>query len=630
MLVRCAAAISLALLANCDRSTSSGRADAPQPRSETEKTMLAQGRAVAPAAASPADDGQWTMPAKDYANTRFSELTEINKANVGRLQLALTFTSGTTQGQESAPIVVGDTLYLVTPYPNILYAIDLTKPGGAVKWQVRSMAASAAQGQACCDGVNRGPTYSDGLVFFNSLDAHTFAVDAESGEVRWKTRVGDYTRGETMTMAPFVVGDKVLVGNSGAEFGARGWIAGLNVSDGSIAWRGYSTGPDRDVLIEPDVFKPFYPQYRGTDLGLKSFPGDKWKIGGGTVWGWISYDPEQNLIFHGTSNPSPWNHLQRPGDNVWTNGVFARDPDSGKARWFYQYSPHDLWDHSAVNENIVLDLPWQGRLRKTIIRPERNGYMYVLDRTTGEVLAADPYVANTVSDGVDLRTGRLRHKPEMVPQPGKVVRNVCPNAPGAKDWSPSAFSKVTGLLYVPHNNLCMDWLATKANYIVGTPYIGVTPRFFPGPGGNAGEFMAWDPVKRRKVWTIKERWPVWSGAAVTASGIVFYGNLEGWFKAVDADTGGLLWQFQTGSGIIGQPTVFRGPDGREHVAIISGIGGWIGSMVSHNLDPRDPTAAKGWGNMTADLKKVTTKGAGTLFVFVLPKATARPRQVDLG
>jgi PQQ-dependent dehydrogenase (methanol/ethanol family) len=559
------------------------------------------------------------MPAKDYANTRFSELTQIDRTNVGRLQVALTFSSGTTAGQESAPIVVGKTLYFVTPYPNILYAIDLSTPGGGIKWQVKSMAAAASQGEACCEGVNRGPTYANGTVYFNALDAHTLAVDAESGKVKWKTRVFDYTKGETMTMAPFVVGDKVIVGNSGAEFGARGGIAALDAASGSIVWRAYATGPDKDVLIDAAIFKPFYPQYRGKDLGLHSWPGESWKIGGGGTWGWISYDPEQNLLFHGTSNPSPWNHEVRPGDNLWTDAVFARDPQTGKAHWAYQYSPHDLWDHSGVNENIILDLPWRGKIRKVIIRPERNGYMYILDRTTGEVLAADQYVANTVSDGVDLKTGRLRQKPEMIPKSGKVVRNVCPNAPGAKDWSPSAFSKVTGWLYVPHNNLCMDWLLTKANYIAGTPYIGVTPRFFPGPGGNAGEFMAWDPVNRRKIWSIKERWPVWSGAAVTASGIVFYGNLEGWFKAVDADTGQLLWQFQTGSGIIGQPTVFRGPDGREYVAIISGIGGWIGSMVSKNLDPRDPTAAKGWGNMTADLKKVTNKGAGTLFVFAIPR-----------
>jgi PQQ-dependent dehydrogenase (methanol/ethanol family) len=556
------------------------------------------------------------MPAKDFANTRFSGLTEITKANVKDLEVAFTFDTGVLAGQESAPLVVGRTLYLVTPWPNNLIAIDLTKPGGALKWKVEPKPASASQGAACCEGVNRGPTYADGTIYFNTLDAQTLAVDAETGAVRWRSKVGDYRKGETMTMAPFVVRDKVFVGNSGAEFGARGWITALNTADGSIAWRGYTTGPDSDVLIDPAEFRPFYPQYRGKDLGVTSWPANHWKIGGGTVWGWISYDPEQDLIFHGTSNPSPWNHEVRPGDNAWTNGIFARDPDTGKARWFYQFSPHDLWDHSAVNENIILDMPVEGRMRKVIVRPERNGYIYVLDRTTGQVLSADPFIKLNASKGVDLRTGRLIHNPDKVPTQGRTMRNVCPNSPGAKDWSPSAYSKVTGLLYVPHNNLCMDWLMKKANYIQGTPYIGVETRFYPGEGGHAGEFMAWDPVRRRKVWAIKEKWPVWSGAAATASGVVFYGNLEGWFKAVDADTGKLLWQFKTGSGIIGQPTTWRGPDGHQYVSILSGIGGWVGSMVSKNLDPRDPTAQKGFGNMTGDLKKETSRG-GTLYVFRL-------------
>lgn len=557
------------------------------------------------------------MPSKDYANTRFSGLTQITPANAVNLQVAFTFQSGTTSGQESAPLVIGSTLYFVTPYPNILYALDLAK-GGTLKWQVRPMAAAAAQGEACCEAVNRGPIYADGTIYYNTVDMHTLAVDAETGQVKWKVRVGDFNKGETMTMAPFVVRDKIFVGNSGAEFGARGWITALNASDGSIAWRAYSTGPDKDVLIDPKVFKPFYPQYKGIDLGVKSWPANHWKIGGGTVWGWISYDPDQNLIFHGTSNPSPWNHEVRPGDNQWTNGVFARDPDTGQAHWYYQFSPHDLWDHSGVNELMLLDIDWQGRRRKVMVRPERNGFMYVLDRTTGELLAADPFIEQNASLGVDLKTGRLINNPAKMPTQGKVMRDVCPNSPGAKDWSPSAFSKVTGLLYVPHNNLCMDWLMKKANYIAGTPYIGVETRFFPGPGGNAGEFMAWDPVRRRKVWAIKEKWPVWSGAAVTAGGVVFYGNLQGWFKAVDARTGKLLWQFQTGSGIIGQPTTWRGPDGRQYVSVLSGIGGWVGSMVSKNLDPRDPTAQKGFANMTGDLKKDSGKGAGTLYVFALP------------
>ncbi|MDB5415589.1 MAG: mxaF [Rubritepida sp.] len=572
---------------------------------------------AAPPTASPEEDGQWTMPAKDYANTRFSGLDEINRDNVRNLQPVFTVASGTMVGQESAPIVVGDTLYFVTPYPNILFAVDLNAPAGRVKWRYNPSPASSAQGAACCEAVNRGPTYADGVIYYNTIDTHTVAVDARTGELRWKVKLGEYSRGETMTMAPLVVRDKVFVGNSGAEFGARGWITALNTRDGSIAWRAYSTGPDSDVRIDGS-FNPFYPQYRGRDLGVTQWPADAWRTGGGTVWGWISYDPDQDLIFYGTSNPSPWNHEMRPGDNHWTNGIFARNPDTGMARWFYQFSPHDLWDHSAVNENIVLDIDWEGARRKVVIRPERNGYIYVIDRTSGEVLAADPFVYINATSGVDLRTGRLQEVPEMTPTTGSVMRNVCPNAPGAKDWSPSAFGKDTGLLYIPHNNLCMDWEPTDTSYIAGTPYIGVEPRFFPGPGGNGGGFFAWDPVARRKVWERTERWPVWSGAAATAGGLVFYGDLEGWFKAVDSRTGEELWRFQTGSGIIGQPTTWRGPDGRQHVAIMSGIGGWIGSMVSHQLDPRDPTAAKGWGNMMGALRDITQPG-GTLHVFALPR-----------
>jgi lanthanide-dependent methanol dehydrogenase len=579
--------------------------------------LSAADKATVPDAASPSEDGQWSMPSKDYANTRYSGLTEITTQNVKDLKVAFTAATGTTTGLESAPLVIGDTLYFVTPYPNILFALDLTK-NGEVKWRFNPEPDASAQGVACCEAVNRGPTYADGVIYYNTIDNHALAVNAETGQLIWKVKLDDFNKGSTITMAPMVVKDKVLVGNSGAEFGARGWLTALNRADGTTAWRAYTTGPDKDVLIDHSVFKPFYDQYKGTDLGTKTWPVDAWKIGGGTVWGWITYDPDQDLIIYGTSNPSPWNHEIRPGDNLWTDGLFARDPETGRAHWFYQFSPHDLWDHSAVNENIILDIPWKGSIRKVIIRPERNGYMYLIDRTNGEVLAADAFVPINVSKGVDLKTGYLRQVQEKIPRMGEVMRNVCPNAPGAKDWSPSAFSKDTGFLYVPRNNLCMDWEMTEVSYIAGTPYIGVETRFYPGEGGHAGGFFAWDPVQRKKVWEIKEHWPVWSGTVVTAGGVVFYGNLEGWFKAIDAKTGKLLWQFKTASGIVGQPTTWRGPDGHQYVAILSGIGGWAGSIVTRDLDPRDKTAQKGFANMTADLKKKVVAG-GTLYVFTLPR-----------
>src|SRR3954452_4522368 len=424
----------------------------------------------------------WPMVAKDYANTRYSELGEISVANAANLKLAFTFSTGVLRGHEAAPLVVDGVMYIVTPYPNYLYALDLSKPGAPQKWKYEPKPLAFAQGMACCDVVNRGVAYADGRIFMNTLDNHTIAVDAKTGKELWRTRLGDVALGESMTMAPLVVKDKVLVGNSGGEYGVRGWLAALDAKSGKIVWRAYSTGPDKDVLIG-SRYKPFYPQDRGQDLGVKSWPPDAWKIGGGGVWGWISYDPQLNLIYYGTANPGPWDAEARPGDNKFTSGIFSRDPDTGEAVWFYQFSQHDLYDYDAVNENILLDLPIKGQTRKVLVHPDRNGYVYVMDRTNGEVLSASPFAPITTSRGVDLKTGLLKYVEEKRPMTGKVVRNLCPTAPGAKDWQPSAFSPRTGLLYIPHNNLCMDEEDVTANYIAGTPYVGANVRMYDAPGG---------------------------------------------------------------------------------------------------------------------------------------------------
>jgi PQQ-dependent dehydrogenase (methanol/ethanol family) len=345
------------------------------------------------------------MPAKNYASTRFSGLDEINTANVHALQVAFTFSSDVQRGHESAPLVVDGTLYFVTPFPNKLYALDLSKPAAPLKWVYDPQPDPNAQGEACCDSVNRGPTFAQGKLFYNTLDDYTVAVDARDGRELWKTKLGDFTKGETMTMAPLVVKDKVLVGNSGGEFGVRGWLKALDIDMGTVAWTAYSTGPDRDVLIGGE-YRPFYDQDKGRDLGVMSWPPDAWRQGGGAVWGWIAYDPDLDLIYHGTSNPSPWNATVRPGDNKFSAGIFARDPDTGAAHWYYQFSPHDLFDHDGVNEQILLDMTIDGRERKVLVRPERNGHIYVMDRTTGEVLSADPFVPITSSKGSSRTPGR--------------------------------------------------------------------------------------------------------------------------------------------------------------------------------------------------------------------------------
>ncbi|HEX3865575.1 MAG TPA: methanol/ethanol family PQQ-dependent dehydrogenase [Gemmatimonadaceae bacterium] len=603
---RFVAAILLALVSACRTEPSRATAN------ENARHGSAPPRGGAPASA---DDGQWVRPAKDYASTRFSGLTEINAGNVRGLKVIATFSTGVVRGHEAAPIVAGSTMYIVTPFPNIVYALDLGKPGLPIKWEYDPKPELAAQGVACCDVVNRGMVFDQGKVFFNTLDDHTMALDAATGKLVWDTKLGDINLGETITMAPLVVKNRVLVGDAGGEMGVRGWVKALDENTGNLVWTAYGTGPDKDVLIGP-AFKPFYAKDRGADLGVSTWPSGMWKIGGGTMWGWISYDSTLDLIYYGNANPGPWNPDVRPGDNKWTSALFARHPSDGSAVWAYQLTPHDLHDYDGVNEQILIDLPINGTVRHVLVRPERNGYVYVMDRATGQVYSAEPYGFVNSSNGVDLATGALRMNPDKAPKVGQVVREICPAAPGVKDWQPSAYSPITRLLYIPHQNLCMDEEGVSPNYIAGTPYVGMNVKMHAGPGGNRGVFQAWNPQTGREVWSIKEDLPVWSGTVVTAGNVAFYGTMDGWFKAVDATTGAILWQFKTGSGIIGQPITYKGPDGHQYVAILSGVGGWAGAIVAGAVDPRDSSAALGFANAMRDLPGKTAKG-GMLYVFGL-------------
>jgi alcohol dehydrogenase (cytochrome c) len=463
--------------------------------------------------------------------------------------------------------------------------------------------------------VNRGAAYFNGKIYYNTLDLHTVAVDAATGKEVWNTGLGSIRKGESMTMAPIVAKGRVIVGNSGGEMGVRGWLAGLDAETGKVIWRAYTTGPDSDVLIGPN-FKPFYPMDQGKNLGTKSWSGDQWRIGGGSAWSWISYDPDLDLIYYGTANASPWNADQRPGDNKWTSTLFARRPETGEAIWAYQMNPHDDHDYDGVNENILLDLNINGRMRKVLAHPDRNARMYIMDRATGEVLSAEAYAHQNTSEYVDLKTGRL--KPVPAKATGyKTVRDICPAAPGGKDWQPSSYSPRTGWIYIPHNNLCMEMQGTQANYIAGTPYLGAVVRMYAGPGDYRGVLSAWDVVKAKTMWSIHERFPVWSGTVVSAGDVVFYGTMDGWFKAVDATNGKQLWQYKTESGIISQPVTYKGPDGKQYVAVVAGVGGWSGAIVSGGLNPKDQSGALGFVSAMVDLPKYTTTG-GRLYVFSLP------------
>ncbi len=573
---------------------------------------------TAPVVATADSAGEWPLPGKDYALTRFSELADIKADNVKNLRAAWTLSTGVLRGHEGAPLVIDDTMYLVTAFPNHVFALDLTKPGPALKWKHVPEQDESVIPIACCDVVNRGVAYADGKIFFNQLDTHTVALDAETGEVVWRVKQGDHKKGQTITMVPLVVRDKVITGISGGEFGVRGFVTANDVKTGKQIWRRYSTGPDDEVGIGADFASP-YPSHQGKDLGVSTWKGDEWKRGGGTTWGWYSYDEELDLFYHGTGNPGAWNPDQRPGENKWSMSIFARNPDTGEARWAYQMTPHDAWDYDGINENILVDLDLDGKTHKALVHFDRNGFAYAIDRTNGKVLRADKFAEVNWAKSVDLATGVPVENPEKRTKQDVNTKGICPGAMGAKDQQPSAYSPRTKLFYVPTNNICMDYEGTEVSYIAGVPYVGAIVKMFPGPGGNRGEFMAWDATTGTKKWGIKEKWAAWSGALVTAGDVVFYGTMDGWFKAVDARSGEELWKFKAGSGIIAAPMTYRGPDGKQYVAVLSGVGGWSGLVVAADLATDDPTAALGAIGAFGDLPKDTAKG-GTLYVFALDDA----------
>ena len=506
-------------------------------------------------------------------------------------------------------------MYIVTPFPNIVYAIDLSDPAHSVKWKYAPIQDEDAIPIACCDVVNRGAAYADGKIFFNQLDTHTVALDAETGKELWKVKQGDIKKGQTITMAPLVVRDKVITGVSGGEFGVRGFVTANNVNTGEQVWRAYSTGPDAEVLIGEDFSSP-YASHQGKDLGVSTWKGEEWKRGGGTTWGWYSYDPELDLFYYGTGNPGAWNPDQRPGDNKWSMTLFARNPDTGQAKWAYQMTPHDAWDYDGINESVLIDLQTNGKVQQVLVHFDRNGFAYVVDRTSGKVLSAKKFGHVNWAKEINLETGLPVENPDKRTKQGTNIEGICPGSMGTKDQQPVSYSPRTKLFYVPTNHLCMNYEGMKVRYIAGVPYVGAIVKMFPGPGGHRGEFIAWDPVAGEKKWGIKEKWSAWSGALSTGGDVVFYGTMEGWFKAIHAVTGEELWKFKTGSGIIGAPMTYIGPDGKQYVAIMSGIGGWSGLVVAGDLGTDDPTAALGAVGAFSELGKDTNKG-GMLYVFAL-------------
>jgi PQQ-dependent dehydrogenase (methanol/ethanol family) len=570
----------------------------------------------------------WASQAGDYANHRYSDLNQINAGNVAKLQVAWSMSTGVLRGHEGSPLVIGDTMYVHTPFPNNVFAVNLKDQ--SFKWKYEPKQNADVIPVMCCDTVNRGLAYGDGKIFLQQADTTLVALDMNTGKVVWSAKNGDPKIGETNTNAPHVFKDKVLTGISGGEFGVRGRVIAYDIKTGKKVWTGYSTGPDTEMLIDPSKTMTWTNGKMapvGKDSSLKSWQGDQWKIGGGTTWGWYSYDPELNLVYYGTGNPSTWNPAQRPGDNKWSMTIFARDLDTGVAKWVYQMTPHDEWDFDGVNEVPLVELDIKGKKVPALVHFDRNGFGYTLNRVTGELLVAEKYDPKVNwATQVDMKSGRPVVDKKYSPGttgPDVNVKDICPAALGSKDQQPVSYDRKSGLFMVPTNHVCMTYEPFQVEYTAGQPYVGATLTMYPAPGshGGMGNFIAWDAAQGKIVWSKPERFSVWSGALATAGDIVFYGTLEGYVKAVSTADGKELWKFKTPSGIIGNVFTYQ-YEGKQYVGILSGIGGWAGIGMAAGLT--EPTEGLGAVGGYKDLAKFTTLG-GSLFVFALPDEAVAAR-----
>ncbi|MGR3794855.1 lanthanide-dependent methanol dehydrogenase XoxF5 [Vannielia sp. SX4] len=569
------------------------------------------------------NSAQWAIQTGDYKNQRYSELSQITADNVGTLQANWTFSTGVLRGHEGSPLVIGDVMYVHTPFPNIVYALDLTQDGKII-WKYEPKQDPNVIPVMCCDTVNRGVAYANGKIYLHQADTKIVALDATTGEEVWTAINGDPSKGETNTATVLPVKDKLIVGISGGEFGVQGHVTAYDLESGEQIWRAASVGPDDQILFNPETTthlgKPV-----GANSSTDTWEGDQWMIGGGTTWGWYSADMEENLFYYGSGNPSTWNPAQRPGDNRWSMTIFARDIDTGEAKWVYQMTPHDEWDFDGVNEMILTEQEIDGTERKLLTHFDRNGLAYTMDRVSGELLVAEKYdPAVNWTTGVDMDPESETYgRPAVVAQysteqNGEDVNStgICPAALGTKDQQPAAYSPKTELMYVPTNHVCMDYEPFRVSYTAGQPYVGATLSMYPAPDshGGMGNFIAWDNVTGEIKWSLPEQFSVWSGALATAGDVVFYGTLEGYLKAVHAETGEELYKFKTPSGIIGNVMTYE-QGGKQYVAVLSGIGGWAGIGLAAGLtNPNDGLGAVGG---YAALSDYTALG-GQLTVFSLP------------
>ena len=560
----------------------------------------------------------WVMQTKDYSSTHFSEMIDINANNVKNLKVAWSFSTGVLNGHEGGPLVVDGIMYVHTPYPNNVFAISLNEPD-KILWQFKPKQNPAARAVACCDVVNRGLAYAPAgkdypaTIFLNQLDGHVVALNAKTGQMIWKMENSDIAMGSTLTVAPFVVKDTVIVGTSGAELGVRGYATAFNIKDGKQAWRVYATGPDEDIKLAKN-FNAANPHYGQFGLGLKTWEGDAWKIGGGTNWGWYAYDSDLEMLYYGSGNPAPWNETMRPGDNKWTMTIWGRDVNTGEAKFGYQKTPHDEWDYAGVNYMGLSEQMVDGKMTKLLTHPDRNGLVYTLNRENGTLVNAFK-IDDTVNwvKKVDLKTGLPVRDPEYSTHMDHQATGICPSAMGYHNQGIESYDPNKQLFFMGTNHICMDWEPFMLPYRAGQFFVGATLNMYPGPKGTLGQVKAMNSVTGKMEWEVQEKFAVWGGTMATAGDLVFYGTLDGYIKARHSKTGEELWKFKLPSGVIGHPITYK-HNNKQYVAIYYGVGGWPG--VGLVFDLADPTAGLGAVGAFKELAHHTQMGGGVM-VFAL-------------
>jgi lanthanide-dependent methanol dehydrogenase len=541
----------------------------------------------------------WAYPRGQYNNQGYSELSQINTSNVKNLKLAWTFSTGVNRGHEGAPLVIDGVMYLHTAFPNNVYALDLNNDQ-KILWSYFPKQESNPQAVLCCDNVNRGLGFGDGKIYLQQNNGVLVALDAKTGKVVWQVQVNDPKTGATNTNAPQVIKDKVLTGCAGGEFGVRCFMAAYYLKDGALAWKAYSAGSDTDVLIGSD-FNQANPQYSALsvyqdvnggnkqggsfkplaneqlkvgekELGMRTWlkpqqEKDGWQNGGGAVTGYFSFDARTNLVYYGTGNPGVWNPDVRPGDNKWASSIFARDVDTGQAKWAMQTTPHDEWDYDATNEVILID-----KNKKTYATQiNKNGFIYTWQADNGTLIAAEKlHSLVSWATSVDLKTGVPSKLASASIHQDYNTKAICPSQLGAKGINPAAYSPKTKLLYTPLFHTCMTFEPVESKYIAGQPWVGATSTLFSDSSGSSGELAAYNPFNSKIVWGIKEKFSATSGVLATAGGLVFYNAGNRWLKAVSADSGKELWRFQASSISVGNPITYQ-YKGKQYVAVFNAV-----------------------------------------------------------